>query len=106
MQKFLNARLTIARTVRKFGRSVIYTVWVKNTPPLLSFLLLMLSGWVHRRQLVVIEFLQTENKILKEKLNSCSGISITSRGTRVTFCDRWVYHNSSIAEEVTRWEAV
>jgi hypothetical protein len=27
-------------------------------PPLLAFLLMTFSGWVHRRQLIVIEFLQ------------------------------------------------
>ena len=37
-------------------------------PPLLSFLLMMVSGWVHRHQLIVIEFLQAENRLLKERL--------------------------------------
>jgi hypothetical protein len=32
-----------------------------SVPPLLTFLLMMVSGWVHRRQLMVIEFLQAEN---------------------------------------------
>jgi hypothetical protein len=32
-----------------------------SVPPLLSFLLMMVSGWVHRHQLLVIEFLQAEN---------------------------------------------
>ena len=39
-----------------------------SVPPLLSFLLLVVSGWVHRHQLVVIDFLQAENRLLKEKL--------------------------------------
>jgi len=28
----------------------------------------VISGWVHRHQLTVIEFLQAENRLLKEKL--------------------------------------
>jgi putative transposase len=46
-------------------------------PPLLSFLLMMMSGWVHRHQLLVIEFLQAENRPLKERL----------RGKRIRFTD-------------------
>jgi hypothetical protein len=48
-----------------------------SVPPLLSFLLMMLSGWVHRHQLLVIEFLQAENRLLKEWL----------RGRRIRFTD-------------------
>src|SRR6476659_8229867 len=40
-----------------------------SVPPLLTYLLLILSGWVHRRQLIVIEFLQAENRLLKERLS-------------------------------------
>src|SRR5436309_1961823 len=47
------------------------------TSPLLSFLLMMVSGWVHRHQLIVIEFLQAENRLLKERL----------RGKRIRFTD-------------------
>jgi len=36
-----------------------------------------LAGWVHRRQLIVIEFLQAENRLLKERL----------RGKRIRFTD-------------------
>src|ERR1700732_3183387 len=39
-----------------------------SAPPLLSFLLMLVSGWVHRHQLLVIEFLQAENRLLKERL--------------------------------------
>src|SRR5258705_12170227 len=46
-------------------------------PPLLSFLLMVVSGWVHRHQLIVIEFLQAENRLLKAKL----------RGKRIRFTD-------------------
>ena len=46
-------------------------------PPLLSFLLMIVSGWVHRHQLIVIEFLQAENQLLKKRL----------RGKRIRFTD-------------------
>src|ERR1019366_5206610 len=38
---------------------------------------MVVSGWVHRRQLIVIEFLQAENRLLKERL----------RGKRIRFTD-------------------
>jgi len=48
-----------------------------SAPPLLSFLLIIVSGWVHRHQLIVIEFLQAENQLLKRQL----------RGKRIRFTD-------------------
>ena len=48
-----------------------------SVPPLLTLLLMVVSGWVHRRQLIVIEFLQAENRTLKERL----------RGKRIRFTD-------------------
>src|SRR5260370_15798396 len=39
-----------------------------SVPPLFAFLLMVVAGWVHRRQLIVIEFLQAENRLLKERL--------------------------------------
>src|SRR6266852_4410733 len=48
-----------------------------SVPPLLSFLLVIVSGWVHRHQLLVIEFLQAENQLLKER----------QRGKRIRFTD-------------------
>src|SRR5712692_8816626 len=48
-----------------------------SVPPLLSFLLLIAAGWVHRHQLIVIEFLQAENRLLKARL----------RGRRIRFTD-------------------
>src|SRR4249919_3271571 len=48
-----------------------------SVPPLLQFLLMIASGWVHRHQLIVIEFLQAENRLLKERL----------RGRRIRFTD-------------------
>src|SRR5436305_10965094 len=41
---------------------------MSSVPPLLSFLLMIVSGWVHRHQLSIIEFLQAENRLLKSKL--------------------------------------
>jgi putative transposase len=38
---------------------------------------MLVSGWVHRHQLLVIEFLQAENRLLKERL----------RGKRIRFTD-------------------
>src|SRR5881227_3747861 len=48
-----------------------------SLPPLLSFLLMIAAGWVHRHQLIVIEFLQAENRLLKDRL----------RGRRIRFTD-------------------
>ena len=40
------------------------------TPRLPTYLLLgILSGWLNRRQQAIIEYLQTENEILKRRLN-------------------------------------
>jgi hypothetical protein len=48
-----------------------------SVPPALSFLLVIVAGWVHRQQLIVVEFLQTENRLLKDRL----------RGKRIRFTD-------------------
>src|SRR6266446_4527603 len=48
-----------------------------SVSPLLSFLLMIAAGWVHRHQLIVIEFLQAENRLLKDRL----------RGKRIRFTD-------------------
>jgi hypothetical protein len=48
-----------------------------SAPPLLSFLLVMVSGRVDRHQLLIIEFLQAENRLLKERLE----------GKRIRFTD-------------------
>jgi hypothetical protein len=48
-----------------------------SVPSLLTFLPMNVSGWVHRHQLIVIEFLQAENRMLKERL----------RGKRIRFTD-------------------
>ena len=46
------------------------TVSWEMSPLLLPFqlVLLMFSGWVHRHQLDVIEYLQEENRVLKARL--------------------------------------
>src|ERR1700752_2983592 len=41
-----------------------------SVPPLPTFFLIVVSGWVHRHQLIVIELLQAENRLLKERLSS------------------------------------
>lgn len=48
-----------------------------SVPPLLTYLLLVVSGWAHRRQLIIIEYLQAENSMLKERLH----------GKRIRFSD-------------------
>src|SRR5688572_14543827 len=48
-----------------------------SVPPLLTLLVMVVSGWVHRHQLLVVEFLQAENRMLKERL----------RGKRIRFTD-------------------
>ena len=48
-----------------------------SVPALLAFLLMIVSGWVHRQQLIAIEFLQAENRMLKQRL----------RGKRIRFTD-------------------
>jgi hypothetical protein len=50
---------------------------MSSVPPLLTFLLMVVAGWVQRRQLIVIEFLQAENRLRKERL----------RGKRIRFTD-------------------
>ncbi|OFZ89409.1 MAG: hypothetical protein A3F74_01235 [Betaproteobacteria bacterium RIFCSPLOWO2_12_FULL_62_58] len=45
--------------------------------PSLSFLLMAVSGWVYRHQLIVIEFLQAGNRLLKARLS----------GKRIRFTD-------------------
>jgi hypothetical protein len=35
-----------------------------SIPPLLSCLLVIAAGWVHRHQRIIIEFLQAENRLL------------------------------------------
>ena len=48
-----------------------------SVPPLRTLLLMVISGWVHRRQLILIEYRQAANRLLKERL----------RGKRICFTD-------------------
>ena len=48
-----------------------------SVPPLLSFLLMIAAGWVQRHQLIVIDFPQAENRLLKARL----------RGRRIRFTE-------------------
>ena len=63
-----------------------------SVPPLLSFLLMIVSGWVHRHQLIVIEFLQAENQVLKKRLG----------GKRIRFTDA---ERALLGERPRRWGA-
>jgi putative transposase len=49
-----------------------------SVPPLLTFLPMAVSGWVHRQQLLAIQFLQAENRMMKKRL----------RGKRIRFTDK------------------
>ena len=49
----------------------------KIAAAILSFLVMIMSGWVNRHQLIVIEFLEAENRLLKARL----------RGKRIRFTD-------------------
>ena len=62
-----------------------------SVPPLLTYLLLIVSGWVHRRQLIVIEFLQAENRLLKQRLS----------GKRIRFTEA---ERALLAEKQRRWD--
>jgi putative transposase len=62
----------------------------------LQFLLLMFAGWVNRRQLEIVEFLQEENRVLRAQLG----------GRRLHFTDaqrrRLAAKGSSVAAFWTR----
>ena len=45
--------------------------------PLLQFLLVLVAGWLHRQQAATIEYLQVENRMLRERLG----------GRRIIFTD-------------------
>jgi hypothetical protein len=46
-----------------------------SVPPLLSFLLMIAAGWIHRHQLIVIQFLQL--RIGCSKTSSEDGASVS-----------------------------
>jgi len=48
-----------------------------SVPSALAFLLMIFAGWVNRQQLIVIDFLKPENRMLRYRL----------RGKRIRFTD-------------------
>jgi hypothetical protein len=62
-----------------------------SVPPLLACLLMVVSGWVQRRQLIVIEYLQAENRLLKARLS----------GKRIRFTDA---KRALLAREAKQWD--
>jgi hypothetical protein len=50
---------------------------MRAVSPAFSFLLVMLAGWMNRRQQQVIEYLKAENRMLKARL----------KGRRIQFSD-------------------
>lgn len=50
----------------------------------LQFLLLVFAGWVNRRQLEVVEFLQEENRVLREHsaAGACASPTPSAAGSR------------------------
>lgn len=63
-----------------------------SVPPLLAFLLTVVSGWVHRHQRIVIELLQGGNRLLKDRL----------RGKRIRFTDA---ERALLARKAMQWDA-
>jgi hypothetical protein len=47
-------------------------LWVTLKPSPLAFILFLFAGWISRQQLIVIEYLKTENRMLRERLNGRS----------------------------------
>lgn len=41
---------------------------MSSGPPALTFLLMIFAGWVNCHQLIIIEYLQAENSMLRERL--------------------------------------
>jgi hypothetical protein len=50
---------------------------MNSVPSALIFLLMIFAGWVNRQQLIVIDYLQAENRILRER----------PKGRRLRFMD-------------------
>jgi len=62
-----------------------------SVPPRLAYLLMVVSGWVQRRQLIVIEYLQAGNLLLKARLS----------GKRIRFTDA---ERALLAREAKQWD--
>lgn len=41
---------------------------MNSAPSMLSFLLMIFAGWVNRQQLIVIDYLKAENRMLRQRL--------------------------------------
>jgi len=67
------------REIRKLRRRLKYGCGMGSVPPLVSFLLMVMSGWVRPHQLIVIESLQAENRLLKARLGGL--VPLHRRGT-------------------------
>ena len=50
---------------------------MNSMPSALSFLVLIFAGWVHRQQLIVIDYLKAENRMLRQR----------QKGRRLCFTD-------------------
>jgi hypothetical protein len=47
-------------------------LWVTLKPSPLAFIIFLLAGWISRQQLIVVEYLKAENRMLRERLNGRS----------------------------------
>jgi len=47
-------------------------LWVSPKPSLLAFVIFPLAGWISRQQVIVIEYLKAENRMLRERLKGRS----------------------------------
>jgi hypothetical protein len=47
-------------------------LWVTLKASPLAFIIFLLAGWISRQQLIVVEYLKTENRMLRERLNGRS----------------------------------
>lgn len=63
---------------------------MSSGPPALTFLLTIFAGWVNRHQLIIIEYLQPENSMLRERL----------KGRRLQFSDA---ERALLAQGEGRW---
>src|SRR6266852_8877444 len=64
-------RVDVVRTSREHWREM------AASTTLLQFLLMVVAGWLHRQQAAVIEYLNAENRLLRERLG----------GRRIIFTD-------------------
>src|SRR5206468_3101255 len=89
-----------------------------SVPPALSFLLVIVAGWVHRHQLIVIEFLQAENQAAQRpvarqayplhRCRACAageeGNGSGTQGPTGTGDDRFSGYSAALAPTIDRRE--